>query len=207
MNTTRSFTSPRGAGLVAALTVAVLAGCAAPERNTTVYTPAPVLAPVYTPPSAPQPVQDYRRRPNEPLYEAPVMSVRAVMGEPQQRCWLEREAMPQPSQPSQRSVPGAIVGGIIGGILGHQIGGGSGRDLARIGGAVAGAAIGSGMGRDSYPEAATTQDVQRCASIPGSAVPAYWDVTYLFQGITHRVQLTDPPGRTVLVNAQGEPRL
>jgi uncharacterized protein YcfJ len=183
------------------LTVAVLAGCATPPPpQTTVYTAPP--APVYTSPVTPLP--DYRRRPNEILYEAPVMSVRAVMGDPQQRCWLEREEV---VQQRQRSVPGAVMGGIIGGILGHQIGGGSGRDLARIGGAVAGAAIGSGMGSDRYPDTAVTQDVQRCASIPGSAVPAYWDVTYIFQGITHRVQLTDPPGRTVWVNAQGEPRL
>jgi uncharacterized protein YcfJ len=205
MTTTRTSMSPRGAGLAAAaLSLAVLAGCAAPERTTTVYTPQPVLAPVYTPPSGPQPVQDYRRRPNEALYEAQVMSVRAVMGEPQQRCWIEREAI---VQPSQRSVPGAVMGGIIGGILGHQIGGGSGRDVARIGGAVAGAAIGSGMANERFPEGAATQDVQRCASIPGSAVPAYWDVTYVFQGLTHRVQLTDPPGRSILVNARGEPRI
>jgi uncharacterized protein YcfJ len=205
MNTTRTFTSNRGAGLAAtALALAVLAGCATPQRTTTVYTPAPALAPVYTPPSAPQPVRDYRRRDNETLYEATVMSVRAVLGEPQQRCWIEREAI---QQPNQRSVPGAIMGGIIGGVLGHQIGGGSGRDLARIGGAVAGAAIGSGMTTDGYPEGSATKDVQRCASIPGSAVPAYWDVTYVFQGITHRVQLTDPPGRSILVNAQGEPRI
>jgi uncharacterized protein YcfJ len=205
MTTTRTSMSPRGAGLAAAaLSLAVLAGCAAPQRTTTVYTPQPVLAPVYTPPSAPQPVHDYRRRPNEALYEATVMSVRAVMGEPQQRCWIEREAIPQPNQ---RGVPGAVMGGIIGGILGHQIGGGSGRDVARIGGAVAGAAIGSGMATDRYPEGVATQDVQRCASVPGSAVPAYWDVTYVFQGITHRVQLTDPPGRSILVNARGEPRI
>lgn len=206
MNHTRSHPLSRSRGLsAAALAVILLAGCATqapPEKI--VYTPAPVLAPVYTPPAPPQPVGDYRRRYNEVLYEAPVMSVRAVMGEPQQRCWLEREEV---VQPRQRNVPGAVMGGIIGGILGHQIGGGSGRDLARIGGAVAGAAIGSGVGSERYPETATTQDVQRCASIPGSAVPAYWDVTYLFQGVTHRVQLTDPPGRNMLVNARGEPRL
>jgi uncharacterized protein YcfJ len=34
----------------------------------------------------------------------------------------------------------------------------------------------------------------------------YWDVTYEFRGDEHRVQLSAPPGRTVTVNAQGEPR-
>lgn len=205
MTRTRSSLFFRSSGRAAAgWSLLVLAGCATqPPPVSTVYTPAPVLAPVYTPPSAPLP--DYRRRSNEALYQAPVMSVRAVMGEPQQRCWLEREEVVQAPRPS--NVPGAIVGGILGGILGHQIGSGSGRDLARIGGAVAGAAIGSGIGSDRYPDTPLTQDVQRCASIPGSAVPAYWDVTYIFQDITHRLQLTDPPGRTIWVNAQGEPRI
>lgn len=191
----------------AAVALATLAGCAGPyPTQPSVRNQAPVYEPVqvYQVPSQPQTARDYRRRHQEPLYEAQVMNVRAVMGNPQQRCWLEREEV---VQPRERSVPGAVMGGIIGGILGHQIGGGSGRDLARIGGAVAGAAIGSGMGQDRSSETVVAQDVQRCTSIPGSAVPAYWDVTYVFQGITHRVQLTDPPGRTITVNAQGEPRL
>jgi hypothetical protein len=35
----------------------------------------------------------------------------------------------------------------------------------------------------------------------------YWDVTYNFRGYEHRVQTTSPPGTTVLVNEQGEPRV
>jgi uncharacterized protein YcfJ len=35
----------------------------------------------------------------------------------------------------------------------------------------------------------------------------YWDVTYNFAGYEHRVQLTTPPGPTIVVNAQGEPRV
>jgi uncharacterized protein YcfJ len=194
---------PSGGRLLASagLTLATLVGCAAPyQAPVTVRSPTPV----YEYPTQPQTLRDYRRRSQELLYEAQVMTVRAVMGSPQQRCWLEREEV---VQPRQNNLPGAVVGGIIGGILGHQIGGGSGRDLATVGGAVAGAAIGSNAGGARGPDVVTSQDVQRCTSVPGSAVPIYWDVTYVFQGLTHRVQMTDPPGRTVTVNAQGEPRI
>ncbi|MGZ5035084.1 MAG: beta/gamma crystallin-related protein, partial [Usitatibacter sp.] len=59
---------------------------------------------------------DYRRRGSERLFEAEVTSVRAVYGGPQQRCWVERDAVPM----DERNVPGAIAGAVIGGILGHQ---------------------------------------------------------------------------------------
>lgn len=72
---------------------------------------------------------DYRRRDNERLYEARVTNVRAVVGPPQQRCWVEREQVAN-SSPGV-NVPGAIIGGAIGGLLGHQIGGGRGRTLPR----------------------------------------------------------------------------
>jgi uncharacterized protein YcfJ len=51
-----------------------------------------------------------------------------------------------------------------------------------------------------------TQDVQRCASVPSHARPEFWDVTYIFRGQEHRMQMTSPPGRTVTVNGKGEPR-
>ncbi len=178
-----------------------LAGCAVPypvyEQPAT-----QVSAPVYTSPN-PYP-REYRRRNSEPLYEAAVLSVYAVMGQTEQRCWIEREAVPPPRPVS--NVPGAIIGGVIGGILGHQIGGGTGQDLATVGGVLAGAAIGSNVGRDRYGNPVATQDVQRCANEPVSSEPAYWDVTYQFRGITHRAQMTSPPGRTITVNAEGEPR-
>ncbi|MBK5206750.1 MAG: glycine zipper 2TM domain-containing protein [Polaromonas sp.] len=153
------------------------------------YAPAPVAAP------------DYRRRNDERLYEANVTSVRAVVGTPEQRCWVEREQIPQDR--SNANVPGAIVGGIIGGILGHQVGGGTGKDLATVGGVVAGAAVGANIGNGQQT---STQDVQRCQSVPSQARPEYWDVTYNFRGQEHRIQMTAPPGPTVTVNEQGEPR-
>jgi uncharacterized protein YcfJ len=170
-------------------------------------------AQVYQYPSQQAPSQDYRRRSNEPLYQADVTSVRAVMGTTQQRCWIEREAVPD--RPAA-NVPGALIGAVIGGVLGHQVGGGSGRDIATVGGAVAGAAIGSSVGADRYGNTlgtdrygnpVTTQDVQRCSNEPSRTEPAYWDVTYIFRGITHRAQMTTAPGRSITVNGAGEPRI
>ncbi len=154
--------------------------------------------------NAPTPASDYRRRNDEQLYQAQVTSVRAVVGTPEQRCWVEREQVTQ----EQRSpnVPGAIAGAIIGGILGHQVGGGSGKDIATVGGAVAGAAVGAQVGRSGSAQPASTQDVQRCENVPSQAQPEFWDVSYNFRGQAYRVQLTAPPGPTVTVNAQGEPR-
>ena len=150
------------------------------------------------PPQAP--VYEYRERPGERLFLAEVKSVRAVVGPPEQRCWVERQQMVQ----NNPNVPGAIIGGIIGGVLGHQIGSGRGRDVATVAGAVTGTAVGAntgGGGSNVY-----AQDVQRCEAVPNSAQPQYWDVTYWFGGVEHRVQLTSPPGPTITVNADGEPR-
>jgi uncharacterized protein YcfJ len=147
---------------------------------------------------------DYRQRNNERLFEANVTSERAVIGTPEQRCWVEKEQIAQ-SQ-TNANVPAAIAGALIGGILGHQVGGGTGKDLATVGGAIAGAAIGNNVGRSGSTEQAATRDVQRCENVSGQARPQYWDVTYNFRGVNHRVQMTSPPGATVTVNEQGEPR-
>jgi uncharacterized protein YcfJ len=154
------------------------------------YAPAPVAA------------YDHRRRRNERLYEANVTSVRAVVATPEQRCWVEQEQIPQ--ERSGVNVPGAIVGAIIGGVLGHQVGGGSGRDIATGVGAIGGGVVGANVGRGA--QTAQTKDVQRCASVPSQARPDYWDVTYNFRGQDHRMQVTAPPGPTITVNEQGEPR-
>jgi uncharacterized protein YcfJ len=153
---------------------------------------------------APAAAYDNRRRSDERLYEANVTSVRAVVGPPEQRCWVEREQVVQ--ERSGANVPAAIVGAVIGGVLGHQVGGGRGNDIATVGGAVAGAAVGANIGRDGGGQQAYTQDVQRCASVPSQSRPDFWDVTYNFRGLEHRIQMTDPPGPTVTVNEHGEPR-
>ena len=163
------------------------------HRHVANEAPQPLAAPTY----------EYRRRPDERLFEAPVTAVHAVMGTPEQRCWVERQQVAEPER-RELNIPGAIIGGVIGGILGHQVGGGTGKDLATIGGAAGGAAIGANVGRNG--PATGTRDVRRCQSVPGGR-PQYWDVTYAFRGVEHRVQMTAAPGRTVTVNRRGEPRL
>jgi uncharacterized protein YcfJ len=154
--------------------------------------PAPLAEPAY----------EYRRRPAERVYDVPVTSVHAVVGPPEQRCWVERHEVVEERR-GEPNPGGAIVGAIIGGVLGHQVGGGRGRDAATAGGAVAGAAIGANAGRG---EAVTSErDVQRCKTV-ASGQPEYWDVTYNFRGAQHRIQMSAPPGRTIAVNSNGEPR-
>lgn len=156
----------------------------------------------------PQPVLDtpyeYRRRPNERLSEVPVTSVRAVMGTPEQRCWTERQVVNEPER-RDYNVPGAVIGGVLGGILGHQIGSGTGKDIATVGGVVGGAAIGAHVNSKSSSQY-STRDVRRCEPSATSGPPQYYDVTYVFRGAEHRVQMATPPGRTITVNGNGEPR-
>jgi uncharacterized protein YcfJ len=154
---------------------------------------------------APEPLPaanyEYRRRPNERVYEAEVTSVHAVVGQSGQHCWMERGQVEQSR--GDRNVAGGVVGAVIGGIIGHQFGSGRGNDAATVGGVVAGAAIGSNQGRDS----ATTRsaDVQRCETV-SNASPEYWDVGYRYHDVDHRIQMTAPPGNTIWVNGDGEPR-
>jgi uncharacterized protein YcfJ len=150
------------------------------------YEPEPMAAPTY----------EYRRRPQERVFEAPITSVRAVMGPPEQRCWVERQQVAE-----QRIDPGsALAGAVIGGIIGHQIG--NHRDAATAGGAIVGGAIGSQVGGTTVIR---ERDVQRCTQ-QVSGTPQYYDVTYNFRGAEHRAQMTTPPGRTITVNQDGVPR-
>jgi len=148
---------------------------------------------------------DGRTRQNERLYEANVTYVRAVVGPPQQLCWVDRERVDTRGSAGV-NIPGAIIGGAIGGILGHQIGGGRGQDFATGIGALGGAAVGANVSPGSDGRV-YTQNVQRCEYVPTSASLDYWDVTYNFGGYEHRAQMTTTPGTTIVVNAQGEPRV
>ena len=150
------------------------------------------------------PDYDYRRRPNEQVYQAPITSVRAVVGPPEQRCWMERQQV-QSAPKGQNNVGGLLLGGLIGGVLGHQVGGGSGKDLATVAGAVGGAVVCNNVaGGGSFGPIG--RDVQRCETTQ-NATPAYWDVTYNYRGAENHVQMSAPPvGNTILVNANGLPR-
>ena len=153
---------------------------------------------------APIPAYDNRRRQNERLFEAQVTSVRAVVGTPQQRCWVDREHVD--SHRNDVNVPGAVVGALIGGVLGHQIGSGRGNDAATAGGAIGGAYLGANVGRDDRGKASYTRDVRRCTETQRHSRADYWDVGYHFRGRDHQVQMSSPPGATVTVNRNGEPR-
>jgi len=144
----------------------------------------------------PEPQPSYYRRGDESLYQAPVTSVRAVMGESSKRCWIDQQEVRD-----RPNVGGAVVGGVLGGILGHQFGGGTGRDIATAAGAVGGAVVGSNVNRND------TRNVQRCTNGPDGGTPSYWDVTYRFRGQEHTVQTTQRPGASITVNARGEPRI
>ena len=179
---------------------------AAMGLNDRVSSVRPTDGPGYGAYGSPPPVaydnREYRRRHDERVFEAPVTSVRAVVGPPEQRCWVEQQA----TATSNNAIPGAIAGAVIGGILGHQVGAGRGRDVATGVGALAGGAVGANVG-SQYGGQTVTQDVQRCAYTQNSSRADYYDVTYNFRGNEHRVQLTAPPGPTILVNGNGEPRV
>ncbi len=158
------------------------------------------------PDPTPEPANAWRRRANERVYEAPITSVRAVVGPPNQRCWVERQAVAEPARPAN-SVGGMVLGGLIGGILGHQVGGGSGKDIATVVGAGAGAYAGNQVGKNyGGGTVQSTRDVQKCENV-ANPTPAYYDVTYNYRGTEHSVQMaTAPTGQTIPVNARGEPR-
>jgi uncharacterized protein YcfJ len=123
-----------------------------------------------------EPIYDNHRRKNERVYEANVTAVRAVVGPPERRCWIEREQAIQERRDNDSLE--ATMGALLGGILGHQI-------------------------SNRQP---STRDVEKCSTGPSRGVPRYWDVSYNFRGIEHRIQTATPPRATVTVNRRGEPR-
>ena len=159
----------------------------------------------------PRPLYDNHLRPGERLYEAEVTSVHAVMGQPEQRCWVERadvRSSNNNNNSNNAGAGGAVIGALLGGILGHQIGGGTGNDIATAGGAVAGALVGAKVGRNQDDDTpGQAQNIRRCSTSQNNNRPQYWDVSYVFRGQPHRMQMTSAPGNTVTVNAQGEPRV
>ena len=146
------------------------------------------------------PNYDYRWRPNERVYQARVTSVHAVVGPPEQNCWVERNQVNDRNH-NDNKVGAAIIGAILGGILGHQIGDGTTQDVATVGGVASGAVVGAKIG-DSHHGG---RDVRRCEIVPPGP-PDYWDVTYEHNRIEHHVQMSSPPGVSIAVNRNGEPR-
>jgi uncharacterized protein YcfJ len=171
--------------------------------NSVISSVRPLSKPVgpYMPPPPPAPAYTYYPHHGEQLYQAKVVATRVVVGPPEQRCWTEQQQQVKENKPN---VAGAVIGGVLGGVLGHQIGSGRGNSVATAVGAVGGAFVGSNVNRGTSVQ---TQNVQHCEEVQGSAKPDYWDVTYEFNGVTHRAQLDFAPGPTITVNGQGEPRV
>ena len=155
----------------------------------------------YAPPPPVASPYPYYLQHGETLYTADVVAVRAVMGPPEQRCWVEQQQVVTNSGPEragrdhrrrigrrarppdwQRSWQRRRHGSGRGRRRGHRRQREQGRQPGR------------------YAERA------KCTSVPGSAQPQYWDVTYVFRGVQHRAQLNFAPGATITVNANGEPR-
>ena len=152
----------------------------------------------YAPP-APMPAYDWRPQPQEQLFQAQIVSTRAVYADAGQHCWIERAQASQ-SQADNRNA-GAVIGGVLGGIIGHQVGHNNGSTvIGAVGGAVLGAAIGNNQ------PVQQAQGVQRCAPNQPQGAPQYWDSTYMWQGVEHHMQTTVAPGAVVTVNDRGEPR-
>jgi uncharacterized protein YcfJ len=150
-------------------------------------------------PAAP-PAYDWRARPQEPIYTAPVSYSHAVYANAGQHCWVDHEQVPADKRRNQ--VAGAAIGGVLGGVLGHQVGG---NNTGTIAGALGGAVLGGLIGNNVNSNVAT-RDVQRCEPNQTSGTPAYYDTVYTYRGVEHRVQTTTDPGPTIPVNANGEPR-
>jgi hypothetical protein len=104
--------------------------------------------------------------------------VRAMMGTAADLCWIGRQEAADIPRAASASVTST-------GVLGHQAGGG--------------AAVVSGHG-------AVAGKAGRCQGTESAAGLVHWDVIYSHKGVEHQVQLSDAPGKTIDVNARGEPR-
>ncbi len=146
------------------------------------------------------PAYDYRARPQEPIYTAPVTYSHAVYANGGQHCWVDHQQVPADKQRNQ--VAGAAIGGILGGVLGHQVGGDrTGTIAGALGGAVLGGLIGNNVNSN-----VAVRDVQRCEPNQTQGPIQYWDTAYTYRGVEHHVQTTTDPGPVINVNANGEPR-
>ena len=126
------------------------------------------------PPPFDAPTYEYRQRPDERLYQADVTSVRAVVGPPEQRCWLERQQVVE-DRPAGANVPGAIARRRHWRASWHIRSAARGQDVATAGGAVADTAT-SGRTQVADPPrstARTSSVAQRSARARGRNMERY----------------------------------
>ena len=184
-----SYPTLRGTGLDNRVSSArlVAAGTMVEESR---YAPLPVTAP------------QWRPAPQETLYQANVVSSRAVYGQGAQQCWVTHDEV-NADQRRDNRLGGAVIGGLLGGIIGHQIGG-SNPQTGTVVGALGGAAVGAAIGNNVKIGG---QDVQHCGPGQAQGSPIYWDNTYVWRGVEHHVQTQGAPGTSIPVNDTGEPRV
>ena len=132
----------------------------------------------------------YYPRYGERLYQADVVAVRAVVGPPEQRCWVEQQQVAAGGAAQRRRRDHRRHSGRRARAPDRQRPRQRRRDRRRRG-----RRRGRRLEREPRRPQYYTQDVQRCAAVPGSAQPSYWDVTYVFRGATHRAQLALRAGR------------
>ena len=133
---------------------------------------------------------EYRGCDHAPVREVDVTVVCVVVGPP----WIVREQVVQNG--GNTSLPGAIAGAVIGAILGHQVGGSHGEDAATT------RSYGANIVPSAGGKSVSIRDKLKDAALQPDSHVHYRDVTYNFRGPERRVQMTQPPGPTLLVDAQ-----
>ena len=126
--------------------------------------------------------------PERALIEVPVTSVRAVVGPPEQRCWVEQQQVgdraARPQRAGRRSSAACSAAS-------------SATRSAAARARPSRRSAARSAARRSAPTStasATSSRARTCAAAKTSpsSTPQYWDVTYNFRGVEHRVQMTTP---------------
>lgn len=100
---------------------------------------------------------------------------------------------------------GALIGAIVGGVLGNQVGDGSGRTAATVAGALIGGKVGHDVderngSRDDYRYRRNDGVETRCRTTQTSHRRMEgFQVTYVYNGASHRAFMRNNPGRTIPV--------
>lgn len=99
---------------------------------------------------------------------------------------------------------GALIGAIVGGVLGNQVGDGSGRTAATVAGALIGGKVGHDVDErngSDYRYRRNDGVETRCRTVQtgGHRTMEGFQVTYVYNGTSHRAFMRNNPGRTIPV--------
>jgi uncharacterized protein YcfJ len=128
-----------------------------------------------------------------------VTPVSQVAGAPQQVCHDEVIYKKVPPKDEHR-IAGTAIGAVAGGLLGHMVGSGKGNTLATVAGAVGGGYAGNRIEANRQDHNVKAETVHRCTTVAnaGGNITAY-DVTYVYNGVTHTTRMDHDPGNQVQV--------